>query len=236
VSGILNFIKGLFSTESDSETTDDEISVDGEAIIKGTESTQGVVTTCDELTSWQAKYADKHQDFLTVEEALKTYQRAQGAIDQLTPLLEEPDQFDPEVIDAAETLSSDLQGVCEFIEARDSYNEEWIEIMKASHGDELNSYFEADALTHTDQQFRAIFANDNFNRVNAAAGTGKTTTFGRRVNFILSEYDDVAASDLLAITFTRNGVSEMETELRETFDITGAEVSTINSWSCCKAV
>jgi len=67
--------------------------------------------------------------------------------------------------------------------------------------------------------------------VNAAAGTGKTTTFGRRVNFILSEYDDVAASDLLAITFTRNGVSEMETELRETFDITGVEASTINSYS-----
>jgi DNA helicase-4 len=231
VAGILDFIKNLFSPGSDSETTDDEISVDGGAIIRGTGSTQGVATTCDELTSWQTKYADEHQDFLTVEEALKTYQRAQGAIDQLTPLLEEPDQFDPEVIDAAETLSSDLQGVCEFIEARDSYNEEWIEIMKASHGNELNSYFEADALTHTDQQFRAIFANDNFNRVNAAAGTGKTTTFGRRVNFILSEYDDVAASDLLAITFTRNGVSEMETELRETFDITGAEVSTINSYS-----
>ncbi len=231
MSGIIEFIRNLFSTDTDSEATDDETPANGEAVIRGTESTQGVATVCDELTSWKSNYANEHQDFLTVKEALKTYQQAQEAIDRLTPLLEQPEQLDPQVGDAAETLSSDLQEVCEFIEARDNYNDEWLEIMKASHGDELNSYFEADDLTHTDQQFRAIFANDNFNRVNAAAGTGKTTTFGRRVNFILSEYDDVAASDLLAITFTRNGVSEMDKELRETFDITGAEVSTINSYS-----
>jgi DNA helicase-4 len=152
-------------------------------------------------------------------------------LDRLTPILEHPGQFDENSVEAAETLRTEIEQVCKFIEGRESYNTEWIEVMKASHSDELNSYFEDDSLTHTDQQFQAIFSNDNFNRVNAAAGTGKTTTFGRRVNFILSEYDDVAASDLLAITFTRNGVSEMHKELRETFDITGIEVSTINSYS-----
>nr|WP_272931431.1 UvrD-helicase domain-containing protein [Halobacterium noricense] len=103
--------------------------------------------------------------------------------------------------------------------------------MVAAHGPELNSYFENPDHEHTDQQFRAIFSNDNYNRVNAAAGTGKTTTFGRRVRFILSEYDDVSASDLLAFTFTRNGRDEMEAELEETFGISGVDIRTINSYS-----
>jgi len=232
--GFIDFIRGLFSSEintTDADPTQNNQSIDPEAIIHGTDSDQGVATIRDELTRWHTDYSEDHQDFLTVEESLRTYQRAQSALKRLNPILENPDRLDSDVIDAAETLSDDIRQVCRFIENRDSYNEEWIEIMKASHSDELNNYFDDDDLTHTDQQFRAIFSNDNFNRVNAAAGTGKTTTFGRRVNFILSEYDDVAATDLLAITFTRNGVSEMEKELEETFEITGVEVSTINSFS-----
>jgi len=237
MAGILAFIKSLFSSSepADSEGTDTQTepkdSVDPEAIITGTEAKQGVKTISEDLREWQSNYTEDYHDYLTLEEALETYQRAQAVLDRLRPILDSPDRFDETSVEAAETLRTEIQQVCEFIEARDSYNTEWIEVMKASHGDELNSYFEDDALSHTDQQFQAIFSNDNFNRVNAAAGTGKTTTFGRRVNFILSEYDDVAARDLLAITFTRNGVSEMQKELRETFDITGVEVSTINSYS-----
>lgn len=135
------------------------------------------------------------------------------------------------MVDAAQTLKQDLKTVADFIEQRDSYNDEWLDRMMSIHGPELNSYFDNPDHEHTDQQFRAIFSNDNFNRVNAAAGAGKTTTFGRRVRFILSEYDDVAASDLLAFTFTRNGRDEMEKELEETFGITGVDVRTINSYS-----
>lgn len=232
--GIIDFVRNLFSSSSDETPSGTEPtveSVDGEAVIRGTESRPGVATVRDELTDWKARYADDYEDFLTIEEALKTYQRACRAVDRLDPIRERPDRFEDAVVEAAETLHDDLVDVREFVENRDAYNEEWISVMKASHGAELNDYFDDDELTHTDQQFRAIFSNDNFNRVNAAAGTGKTTTFGRRVNFVLSEYDDVAASDLLAITFTRNGVSEMKTELEETFDITGVEVSTINSYS-----
>jgi len=235
MSGIIEFIRGLLSTSSDGSTSESEhqveLEVDGKEIINGTATKPGVATIRNDLNSWQAAYADDYQDYLTVEDALKTYQRAQAALDRLTPIHENPDYFDEDTVDAAETLQNDISRVCQFIENRDGYNDEWLEVMEATHGDELNSYFEAAGLTHTEQQFRAIFSNDNFNRVNAAAGTGKTTTFGRRVNFILSEYDDVAAKDLLAITFTRNGVSEMEKELEETFDITGVEVSTINSYS-----
>jgi len=233
MAGPIAFIKNLFSSSdtADSQEPDTEESVDPEAIITGTEAEQGVKAISEELREWQSSYTEDYTDYLTVQEALQTYQRAQAALDRLNPIVDNPDRFGDDSVEAAETLRTELQQVCEFIEARDSYNTEWIEVMKASHGDELNSYFEDDSLSHTDQQFRAIFSNDNFNRVNAAAGTGKTTTFGRRVNFILSEYDDVAAQDLLAITFTRNGVSEMQTELRETFDITGVEASTINSYS-----
>ncbi|MGB9931740.1 UvrD-helicase domain-containing protein [Haloarcula amylolytica] len=237
MAGIIELIKNLFpssdttASEQTDSRADSQDTVDPEVIINGAEAEQGVATLSEELRNWQSTYTEDYADFLTVEEALQTYQRAQAGLKRLSPILENPDQFSTDSVEAAETLRTEIRQVCEFIEARESYNTEWIEVMKASHGDELNSYFYDESLTHTDQQFRAIFSNDNFNRVNAAAGTGKTTTFGRRVNFILSEYDDVAASDLLAITFTRNGVSEMQQELRETFDITGVEVSTINSYS-----
>jgi len=237
MAGIVEFIRNLFSSSDTAEpqetvdTAEVQETIDPEEIINGTDANQGVATISEELTSWRANYTEDYQDYLTVEEALKTYQRAEAALDRLTPILENPDRFNADSVEAAETLSTEIEQVCEFIQARESYNTEWIEVMKASHSDELNSYFEDESLSHTDQQFQAIFSNDNFNRVNAAAGTGKTTTFGRRVNFILSEYDDVGARDLLAITFTRNGVSEMQKELRETFDITGVEVSTINSYS-----
>ena len=233
MSGIVEFVRKLFSSSAGAAAPEAEPSAelpDGEDIIVGTDPKPGVAMIRDELTDWKAGYAEDYEDYLTVEEALETYQRAQETLDRLEPIHENPEHYDEDTVDAARTLHTDIAEVLDFVEAKDAYNEEWLDIMKASHGDELNGYFEDD-IEHTDQQFRAIFSNDNYNRVNAAAGTGKTTTFGRRVNFILSEYDDVAASDLLAVTFTRNGVSEMETELEETFEITGVEVSTINSYS-----
>ncbi len=232
MTGIIEFFRGLFSSSKETSKPESQVeTIDGEEIIKGTDSKQGVATIRDNLTRWQARYTENYKDFLTVEEALKTYQRAQNALYWLSPILEYPEQFDANIVDAAEILYKDITNVCEFIQARDAYNEKWLGIMRGSHEDELNSPFAEDGLTLTEQQLRAIFSNDNFNRVNAAAGTGKTTTFGRRVNFILTQYDNLAESDLLAITFTRNGVSEMKEELEETFNITGVEVATINSYS-----
>ena len=234
MSGFLGFIRNLFSSSSDtSESAGGRRSQpkNGKELITGTDSDQGVASIRDELLEWKAMYNEDYQDYLTIRDALKMYQRGQGAINRLSPIHQNPDQFDEEVVDAAETLHNDLRQVCEFIEAREEYNDKWLNHMTEIYRDELNSYFEEDSMAHTDQQLQAIFSNDNFNRVNAAAGTGKTTTFGRRIYFILSEYDDVAPTDLLAITFTRNGVHEMQKELEETFEITGVEVSTINSYS-----
>lgn len=224
--GILSSIRSLLSSNSASSPV-----ADPDSILHDTESTPGVISIHENLINWRDTYADGHTDFLTIQEALCRYEDAVEALDRLEPLVEHQDQYDSDVVDAAQTLQQDLKTVVDFIEQRDSYNDEWLEQMESTHGPELNSYFDNPDHEHTPQQFRAIFSNDNFNRVNAAAGTGKTTTFGRRVRFILSEYDDVAASDLLAFTFTRNGRDEMEKELEETFGITGVDVRTINSYS-----
>jgi len=192
---VLAFIRGLFSSSSTTESIDPEI------VLQGTDREAGVIETTDRLTNWKRLYTEKCTDYLTIYEALNKYETASEALARLEPLLDESNSHEETVLDAAETLKEDLQEVLEFIERRSEYNAEWIDHMKKKHGAELNDFFDDPEHSHTHQQFRAIFANDNFNRVNAAAGTGKTTTFGRRVHFILSEFDDVAASDLLAFTF-----------------------------------
>ncbi|RZV10470.1 UvrD/REP helicase N-terminal domain-containing protein [Natrinema hispanicum] len=222
---VLAFIRGLFSSSS---TTG---SLDPEVVLQGTDRETGVIETTNKLIKWKKQYTEEYTDYLTIYEALNKYETASEALARLEPLLDESGSYEEQVLDAAKTLEEDLQAVLEFIERRSTYNAAWIDHMKKKHGSELNDFFDDPDHTHTHQQFRAIFANDNFNRVNAAAGTGKTTTFGRRVHFILSEFDDVAASDLLAFTFTRNGRDEMQKELEETFDITGVDVRTINSYS-----
>ncbi len=223
--GIVSSIRDLFRTGSDPEL------VDPESILQDSDSRPGVITVREQLVGWKESYTEEYADFLTVQEGLTKYEEATAALSRLEPLLEQQDAHDDDVVEAAATLKEDLQTVINFIEQRDDYNDQWLTEMEDTHGKELNSYFDDPDATHTKQQFRAIFANDSFNRVNAAAGTGKTTTFGRRVQFILSEYDTVAASDLLAFTFTRNGRDEMKEELEETFNITGVDVRTINSYS-----
>lgn len=225
MSGILAFLRRLFSLGSSEEP------IDTDAILDGRGDEAGVITVCDRLTEWKEEYENRYIDYLTVREALRQYETAMEASEELDPLLDRSRSLEETVVDAATTVDSDIQAVMEFIERREEYNDEWLDRKKETHATELNSYFDDPEHSHTAQQLRAIFSNDNFNRVNAAAGTGKTTTFGRRVHFILSEYDDVAASDLLAFTFTRNGRDEMKTELDETFDITGVDVRTINSYS-----
>ena len=238
--GLRQFLRGLFSSSSEadqSESRSDDTApgppatTDPESVLHGTADTQGVVARSDSLRQWKASYDEEYTDFLTMYEGLTKHDETTDALADLDPILSNPEAFDAAVVDAAETIRADLETVREFIENREAYNDAWLDQMKESYRSELNGYFDDPEAEHTDQQLRAIFANDNYNRVNAAAGTGKTTTFGRRVHFILSEFDDVSARDLLAFTFTRNGRDEMQTELEEKFDITGVDVRTINSYS-----
>lgn len=176
MSRILSYIRGLFSFGPSSEP------VDPEAIFDGNDNEAGLITVRDRLTEWKDGYANQYTDFLTVQEALRQYGTARQAAKELEPLLDQKRALDETVVDAATTLDEDIQSVMEFIENRDDYNNEWLDRMEKKYAAELNSYFADPEHTHTGQQLRAIFANDNFNRVNAAAGTGKTTTFGRRVH------------------------------------------------------
>jgi DNA helicase-4 len=196
------------------QTFDDEI---GEIAYK-TDSFETAVTDATDLT-----------DYLPTERRnriLETYEDLRERIDNVL------DSVDVEILATADRHEL---GLLEWqIEAArdqlDGYNGRWLAAMRGEYEGELNSYFDDPAATHTDQQLQAIFKNDNYNRVNAAAGTGKTTTFGRRVHFLLSQYDELSPSDILAVTFTRNGRDEMESELSNQFGINGVNVSTLNSY------
>jgi len=144
--GMIGFIKNIFSSsdtaasEETADRPDSQDEVDPEVIINGTDTEQGVATLSEELKNWQATYTEDYADFLTVEEALQTYQRAQTGLKRLSPILENPDQFNTDSVEAVETLKTEITQVCEFIEARESYNTEWVEVVKSDHNDELNSY------------------------------------------------------------------------------------------------
>lgn len=204
---------------------------DPDDILLDSDENQGLITISEELVDWRESYTDEYSDFLTVQEALQRYETTSNAYNRLTPLLENTESLSETDSEATETIAERLNEVLNFIETRDSYNQDWVKQMRQTHGDDLNSYFENPKYEHTPNQFQAIFRNDNFNRVNAAAGTGKTTTFGRRVHFLLKEFDDVNEQDLLAFTFTRNGSDEMESELDETFGISGVDVRTMDSYA-----
>lgn len=222
---VIEFLRGLFSSTESREP------IDPDEILLDSDDTPGVITVSEQLIEWQKPYNDEFHDFLTVQEALQQYETAITVYDRLTPLLDQIETLDDTDAEAVDTVAERLQSVIDFIEDRDAYNQDWVEQMKQKHKDDLNSYFDNPEHEHTNNQFQAIFRNDNFNRVNAAAGTGKTTTFGRRVYFLLKEFDDVSEDDLLAFTFTRNGSNEMEQELDETFDISGVDVRTMDSYA-----
>ncbi len=230
MSSFLSSLRELF-TSSESEQQQETKSVDPDDILLDSGDTQGLISISEDLVAWRDSYAEEYSDFLTVEEALTQYETATSAYDRLNPLLNNTEDLDDTDTEAAETVAERLEGVINFIENRDSFNEDWVEEMTQIHQADLNSYFENPTHEHTPNQFQAIFRNDNFNRVNAAAGTGKTTTFGRRVHFLLKEFDDVNEQDLLAFTFTRNGSDEMESELDETFGISGVDVRTMDSYA-----
>ncbi|NEU59204.1 UvrD-helicase domain-containing protein [Halorussus sp. MSC15.2] len=233
MSSIMEYLRGLFSssgTENQSKTKPVE-NLDPDDVLLDADDSPGAITISEQLIEWQENYNEEYTDFLTVQEALQQYEQATQTHDRLQPFLNHKEGLNETDREAVETVAERLETVIDFIETRDAFNQEWVERMKQNHADDLNSYFDNPAHEHTDNQFQAIFRNDNFNRVNAAAGTGKTTTFGRRVHFLLKEFDDVSEDDLLAFTFTRNGANEMETELDETFDITGVDVRTMDSYA-----
>jgi len=90
--------------------------------------------------------------------------------------------------------------------------------------EELGPYLEG----FNDEQKKAIVSNASHILCVAGAGTGKTTTLTKRIEFLV-KFGGVAPKDILAITFTRKAREEMEKRLFE-LGITSVNVHTFNSF------
>lgn len=78
------------------------------------------------------------------------------------------------------------------------------------------------------EQKQAIISDSNRILTVAGAGTGKTTTLIKRIEFLI-KYKQVAPSNILAITFTRKARQEMINKL-ERLNIKDVNVHTFNSF------
>jgi len=79
------------------------------------------------------------------------------------------------------------------------------------------------------RQQKAVVKNEKYNQVIAAAGTGKTTVLAYRIKYLIEE--GVKPDRILAITFSNKAAEEMEIRLKEKFNITEVNVSTIHSFA-----
>ena len=80
----------------------------------------------------------------------------------------------------------------------------------------------------TDYQKLAITTDEQYVLVEAGAGTGKTTTMSKRVEFLLHE-KQIAASKIRVITFTNVAAGEIGSRLKQS-KAEGVVVSTFHSW------
>lgn len=93
----------------------------------------------------------------------------------------------------------------------------------------------SDDFSLTDSQRKAVIFEKGIARINAGAGSGKTTTIALRVaNLILSGYKP---EDILLITFTNKGAAEMKEKTAYWLKKEGVEINkdrlnitTFNSW------
>ena len=87
----------------------------------------------------------------------------------------------------------------------------------------------------TDNQKKAITSNSGIYRINAGAGSGKTTVVSLRVVELLSQ--GTRPEDILLLTFTNKGATEMRDKIiywtkqeNINIDINKLNISTFNSW------
>ncbi|GAB7020313.1 UvrD-helicase domain-containing protein [Halostagnicola bangensis] len=122
-----------------------------------------------------------------------------------------------------------LNRVENWVTRSDEYNKEFVERQL----DRSQPFFEEigeEALSLDTQQRRAVVRNDTYNRVIAAAGTGKTLVLTARVAYLVKERG-VPPDQVAAITFTNKAAEEMETRLEEEFSITDVTVDTIHGFA-----
>lgn len=101
---------------------------------------------------------------------------------------------------------------------------------------ELKETKKAGALTLTDSQYEAVFFRKGVARINAGAGSGKTTVLALRVTELIQE--GVSPNDILLITFTNKGAQEMREKITywlkemamDTSVVSKIDILTFNAW------
>lgn len=78
------------------------------------------------------------------------------------------------------------------------------------------------------QQEYAVFRNDEHNKVNAGAGTGKTFSVACRVQYLLCE--GYRQRDIIALTFLREAAETMQNRLDRIFNVNDVAMQTLHSF------
>jgi DNA helicase-4 len=110
----------------------------------------------------------------------------------------------------------------------DEYNETFVRRQRTEYESLFTEIDDAGHSLNPAQQ-RAIVRNGYYNQVVAGAGTGKTFALIYRIAYLVQT--GVDASRIVALTYTKEAATEMETRLENEFGITNVEVRTIHSFA-----
>lgn len=94
------------------------------------------------------------------------------------------------------------------------------------------------SFTYTREQQKAIEADNQYLRIIACAGSGKTTTLVGKLSYILNK-DDLKPENIIAFTFTEKAANELKNkvikELNGIHGLADIQIGTIHSW-CLKSL
>lgn len=94
------------------------------------------------------------------------------------------------------------------------------------------------SFTYTQEQQKAIEADNQYLRIIACAGSGKTTTLVGKLSYILNK-DDLKPENIIAFTFTEKAANELKNkvikELKDIHGLADIQIGTIHSW-CLKSL
>lgn len=146
-----------------------------------------------------------------------------GILHQLTDLHREVqlELLPPEKTEWAREQKDYFAGLSEVLE---NYNEEFVE----SERERYKYLFKTEHGMLNDKQQKAIVRNDLHNLVDASAGTGKTLTLTYRFLYLYRR--GVPLDDIVAVTFTRDAVEEMEERITEVIDGVDSERLNISTY------
>lgn len=131
-------------------------------------------------------------------------------------------------MDSEKTCDTSLCGFCQFAKLCNYEH-------TAKTLVEVKDIKKSGKVTFTESQYEAIFFRKGIARINAGAGSGKTTVLSLRVAELIQE--GVKPEDILLITYTNKGAQEMREKISywlketDTKDVSNRmEILTFNAW------